>query len=107
MFHGVNDISTVIGQAFGSHGRVLLRENELGPDFFDLRTRLAGELFQKCMNYNLRLAVVVAEPARYGDRFRELVYEHGRHGNIRFFSDEVAALDWLSVNSPEAQGERP
>ena len=96
MLRTVNDIASVMSSAFENGGAVLLTEAELGPEFFALRSRLAGELFQKIMNYSLRLALVVPEPERYGDRFSELVYEHRSHGNIRFFRDQEQAEQWLA-----------
>ena len=98
MLRSVNDIASVMGSAFENGGAVLLTEAELGPEFFELRSRLAGELFQKMMNYSLRLALVVEEPQRYGERFAELVYEHRSHGNIRFFRDREQAEQWLAQN---------
>jgi hypothetical protein len=72
-----------------------LAEADFAPDFFDLRTGLAGEIFQKCVNYRLPLAIVLVDPARHGERFAELAYEHRRHPMIRFFPSQDAAEAWL------------
>lgn len=88
------DISDALSSAFGTSG-LILTEVQLGPEFFDLRTGIAGELFQKFTNYTQRLAIVVADPARYGDRFRELVHEHRAHGLIRIVASEQEAAAWL------------
>ena len=90
----LDDISEAVGACIGSEGLVLTEE-ELSPDFFDLRTGLAGELFQKFMNYRLRLAIVLPEPKRYGERFGELAYEHRSHNTIRFVSSTSEARSWL------------
>ncbi len=44
----------------GYHGasRIIVYEHNLNPAFFDLKTRLAGEILQKFSNYRVRLAVV-------------------------------------------------
>ena len=96
MLQSNDDIAELVSQAFSHDGALLVHETELGPAFFDLRTRLAGELFQKFMNYGLRLAIVVAKPEQYGERFRELAFEHRNHGNIRFFPDAGQAGQWLT-----------
>jgi hypothetical protein len=93
--HALGDISGVLEIAFVENG-LLIPESNFGPAFFDLRSGLAGELFQKFVNYRLSLAIVVAEPSEYGDRFRELVHEHRAHPMIRFFTTETAAHSWLS-----------
>jgi Domain of unknown function (DUF4180) len=77
-------------------GGLLMDETHLGPDFFDLRTGLAGEIFQRFTNYRVRLAIVVAEPEAYGPRFRELAYEHRAHDCVRFFASAQLARQWLA-----------
>ncbi|HZS44173.1 MAG TPA: DUF4180 domain-containing protein, partial [Blastocatellia bacterium] len=52
------DISETLAAAVGSAGLVLSEDN-LKPEFFDLRTGLAGEFFQKFTNYKLRVAIIV------------------------------------------------
>ena len=79
-------------------GGLLLDESRFGPDFFDLRSGLAGELFQKFSNYRAKLAIVVADAHAYGGRFGELIFEHRTHPNVRFFSSEQLARQWLSYN---------
>lgn len=88
------DIPDVIGALYGQPG-LLLHDTDLGPDFLNLRTGLLGELFQKFVNYRLPVAVVVPDPARYGERFAELAREHARHSLIRFVPDEAAGRAWL------------
>jgi hypothetical protein len=88
------DIPDLIGACWGMDG-VILQESGLASGFFDLRTGLLGELFQKCTNYDLRLAMVLLESAIYGERFSELVHEHRAHKLIRFFDSMDAAKAWL------------
>ena len=88
------DIANVLRESLAPEGLVLT-EDDLGPDFYDLRTGLAGELFQKVVNYRGRLAIVIRDPDAYGERFSELAYEHRRHAMVRFFEDQVQALQWL------------
>lgn len=88
------DVSDAIGACFGADG-LILAEGDLAREFFDLRSGLAGELFQKFINYKLRVAIVVADPKAYGERFSELVYEHTSHSMIRFVHSEDEARAWL------------
>ena len=88
------DVATAVGATFDKEG-LILTEGDLSPAFFDLRTGLAGELFQKFTNYGLRLAIVLPDGEAYGERFSELVYEHRRHALIRFFLSTEAASAWL------------
>jgi hypothetical protein len=90
----LSDISDAIAASFGAAG-LILTEGDLTPEFFELRSGLAGELFQKCMNYQLRLAIVLPDPAAYGERFGELAYEHASHNMIRFVRTKAEAEAWL------------
>jgi len=87
-------IQTLLESAYSADG-VLLLKGDLSPAFFDLRSGIAGELFQKCTNCRLKLALVIPEPASYSERFTELAREHTNHKLIRFFALESDALKWL------------
>jgi hypothetical protein len=80
------------------NGGLILDEQELSKDFFDLRTGFAGEVLQKFVNYRARLAIVVADTSAYGSRFSELVYEHRTNRSVRFFTSVQLARQWLAYN---------
>lgn len=89
-----SDISDALGACIGAEG-LILTENDLAREFFDLRSGLAGELFQKFINYKLRVAIVLPDPEAYGERFSELAYEHTSHSMIRFVRSKDEAKAWL------------
>ena len=88
------DISDAIGGCLGADG-LILTEDDLARDFFDLHTGFAGELLQKFVNYKIRVAIVVPAPETYGKRFSELAYEHRSHHMIRFVRSLDEAKSWL------------
>lgn len=90
----MNDITPAIEAAFVCNG-LLLADADLGEEFFNLRTGLAGELFQKFVNFRLPLAVVIPHHSSHGDRFSELVHEHRSHPLVRFFPSTELAAEWL------------
>ena len=92
----LEDIAEVIRQSYGSSG-LLLTQQDVAPEFFDLHSGWAGELFQKCTNYQVRLALVLPHPERYGERVSELAYEHRRHKLICFFDTDAGARAWLDT----------
>jgi Domain of unknown function (DUF4180) len=89
-----NDIADLLGAIYGADG-LLLTASDLEPEFFDLRTGVAGDLFQKLTNYKVRTALVVPQPERHGSRFAELAFEHRTHNMIRFFEASDDAMVWL------------
>src|SRR5271165_189285 len=90
----MRDVANAVSSTFGSGG-LILSEDDLSAEFFDLKTGLAGELFQKFENYKLCLAIVVASPERHGERFNELAREHRSHDRIRIVRSTEEALAWL------------
>lgn len=90
----ISDVSKAVGAAFGTAG-LILTEDDLSTEFFDLKAGLAGELFQKFANYALCLAVIVPRPERYGERFSELAREHTSHNKIRIVRCKEDAVAWL------------
>jgi hypothetical protein len=88
------DISDAVAAGL-EHGSLLLHESNLSPEFFNLRSGMAGEMMQKFINYRIPLAIVVVAPEGYGERFCELVREHHNHPSVRFFLSESQAREWL------------
>ena len=97
----VKDIPEALGASYRDGGLLVTDEN-LGPEFFDLRTGLAGELFQKFVNYRALLAIVLADPNAHGERFSELVYEHRSHAFVRMFRSADDAKAWLASARPQS-----
>jgi len=89
-----SDVSKALGATWGCAG-LILTEDDVSPEFFDLKSGLAGELFQKFANYALCLAIVVPGPERYGERFNELAREHTSHNRIRIVRCKEDAVAWL------------
>ena len=70
---------------------------DVGPNFFDLRTGLAGELFQKATQYAVRLALVLPDPAEHGPRWVDLAFEHRHHAAVRIVASRADADAWLAT----------
>lgn len=74
---------------------VLMSSESLSERFFDLKTGLAGMVLQKCINYHLKLAVVLPEHTDLPERFREMALEARKGKDFRFLEDRDLALGWL------------
>lgn len=67
----------------GAEGIIML-EGQFSPDFFDLKTGMAGEVLQKFSTYNMRLAIV-GEYAKFtSSSLRDFIYESNKTGRISF-----------------------
>ncbi|GID96411.1 DUF4180 domain-containing protein [Amorphoplanes digitatis] len=97
----VQDALDLIGSAFTRSDVVALPASRLGDDFFELRTGLAGEVMQKFVNYQIRLAIVGDISARVeaSASLRALVLESNRGRHIWFVPDLPALDAYLGPSS--------
>jgi hypothetical protein len=89
------DAVTLIGDALGCHATmVLLPVSRLDDAFFDLSTRIAGEIVQKFVNYGVRLVIVgdISRRLAESKSLRDFVYEANRGDRI-WFVNSTAELD--------------
>lgn len=77
-------------------GMLILCEENLHPDFFDLKTRLAGEILQKCSNYQFRLAII-GNFSKYSSKsLRDFIYESNKGRLVTFTNNLDSALNWFN-----------
>jgi hypothetical protein len=77
-------------------GTIILREQNLKSDFFDLKSGFAGEILQKFSNYRMKL-VIVGDFKKYsGKSLKDFIYESNKTGLIIFISTIDEALQVFS-----------
>jgi Domain of unknown function (DUF4180) len=76
----------------------------LAPEFFSLRTGVAGAVVQKFATYRLRLAVVgdIAAHVAASTALRDFVREANRGGQTWFVADEAELAARLAVRTGSA-----
>ena len=93
----IEDALNVLGDAYyQGYDRIILYEKNITPDFFDLKTKMAGEILQKFSNYRMRL-VIVGDWSKYTSRSLEaFICESNRGKTVNFSSSPTEALKLLS-----------
>jgi len=76
--------------------RIILNKSAICEDFFDLKTRLAGEVLQKFINYHTKIAIVGDFSVYSSNSLRDFIYESNKGKDIFFLSDEKQAIEKLS-----------
>lgn len=76
--------------------RIVLSKSLVDESFFDLKTRLAGEVLQKFINYQVKAAFVGDFSVYSSKSFRDFVYECNKGKDFFFLSDEQEAVEKLS-----------
>jgi hypothetical protein len=84
-------------EACGNAGVDLLAlyPENLPEGFFDLSSRVAGEVLHKLRIYRVRLAVVRTPGLKLSSRFGEMLSDEQRYGYFCLVDDLAAALNWL------------
>lgn len=83
----LDDAIDLLGNcSYQGASRVILHEIHLTPEFFDLKTRLAGEILQKFSNYRMQLAIVGNFGKYTSKSLRDFIYECNNGSLIRFAS---------------------
>lgn len=67
---------------------MVLNKSEISEDFFQLSTRLAGEILQKYINYFMKLAIVGDFSVYTSKSLKDFIYE-SNHGRDVFFVSTV------------------
>lgn len=87
------DILDLMAEA-GLNGcsKMAVYSESLTPAFFDLKTRLAGEILQKFSNYRMQLAIIGDFSDIKSRSLRDFIRESNRTGIITFVSTRDEAL---------------
>jgi len=98
-----DDARDVIQETFGTGIRLaVIPVERLDPDFFVLRTGVAGAFVQKLVQYRLRLVVIgdIAAEVSASDALRDWVREVNRGRDILFAPDTAALEARLNAEEP-------
>ena len=77
--------------------KVIIHEKNISADFFDLKTKLAGDILQKFIQYRMALAII-GEFTKYNSRsLNDYIFESNKGRTINFVgSIEEALKEWKS-----------
>lgn len=76
--------------------KIILQERNITPDFFDLKTGIAGEILQKFSNYRVRLVIVGNFTSYSGNSIKDFIYESNKGRQVNFVDSIAEAIDRLS-----------
>jgi len=77
--------------------RIILNKSVICEDFFNLSTKLAGEILQKFINYHVKIAIVGDFSAYKSKSLKAFIYESNKGKDIFFLPDEKQAIEKLSL----------
>jgi len=93
----VQDAVDLLGESyFSGCSSIVIREENLHPDFFRLHTNLAGDILQKFSNYQMRLAIVGDFSKYQSKSLQDFIRESNRGNRIFFVGNLEEAVSMLT-----------
>ena len=90
------DFITTIGYETGCN-RIALNKSAITEDFFQLSTRLAGDILQKFINYHVKFAIVGDFSPYTSKALKDFIYECNNGKDIFFLASEEEAIEKLAL----------
>jgi hypothetical protein len=87
------DIMDLMAEAsYNGCNKMILHAASMPPEFFDLKTRIAGEILQKFSNYRMKLAIVGDFSAVKSKSLNDFIRESNKWKIITFVDSIENAL---------------
>lgn len=97
VIENVNDGLDLLGNIYyAGFDSVIVYEQNITPDFFDLKTGMAGEILQKFSNYRIKLAVIGDFSVYESKSIKDFIYESNNQCHISFVATLNEALQKLA-----------
>jgi len=83
----LDDALDLLGNAaYQGASHIFISEKNIVPDFFDLKTGIAGEILQKFSTYSMRLSIVGDFSKFTSKSLKDFIYESNKSRKINFVS---------------------
>lgn len=89
---GLDLLGNIYYQGFD---KLIIYEENLTPEFFDLKTKIAGDILQKFSNYRMSLAIVGDFEKYQSKSIRDFIFESNKTKHINFSETLEDALERL------------
>lgn len=89
-------LEMMVNQSYSGFSKIILHQQNITPEFFELKSRLAGEILQKFVNYKMKVAIVGDFKNVPSESLHAFILESNR-GKQNFFVEDVeTALELLT-----------
>ncbi len=79
--------------------KMIIHQENITADFFDLKNKMAGDILQKFSNYRVRLAIVGNFSKFESKSLKDFIYESNIGKQVNFVASLSEALSSLSSTS--------
>lgn len=85
--------------SYQGQNKIIIYKKNIVPDFFDLKTGIAGEILQKFSNYRVQLAIVGDFSQYTSKSLRDFIRESNKQKHINFVNSMQEAIERLTAKS--------
>jgi|LFRM01.1.fsa_nt_gb hypothetical protein len=78
-----------------SCNRIIINKSAICDDFFDLSTKIAGDILQKFVTYKIKIAIVGDFSAYTSKSLKAFMYESNRGNDVFFLPNKEQAVEKL------------
>jgi len=94
----IDDGTDLIGDVYyQGYEKIIINQENITPHFFDLKTKLAGEILQKLSNYRIRLVILGDFSNVESNSLQDFIRESNKGKLVNFLSSKEEAVGRLSV----------
>ncbi|MBE5106683.1 DUF4180 domain-containing protein [Bacillus thuringiensis] len=76
---------------------IIIDKSLMSENFFDLKTRLAGDILQKFINYKVKIAIIGDFSMYTSKSLKDFIYECNKGKDIFYLATEQQAIEKLST----------
>ncbi len=97
VIQNVAEATDLLGNIYyQGYDQVIIYEKNISPEFFDLKTKIAGEILQKFSMYRIRL-FIVGDVSRYENKsLKDFIFESNKGKHVNFLSSREAVVEAFS-----------
>ena len=89
------DLIVMVHYDYGCN-KIIINKRNITEDFFELRNKLAGDIMQKFVNYEMAIAIVGDFESYTSSSLKSLIYESNKGNKILFSKTETEAIEVFS-----------
>lgn len=92
-----NALDIISNSKYQEVTKIIIAEENIAPEFFDLKTTIAGNIMQKFTLYGVQLAIV-GDFSKYESKsLHDFIFETNKQGQILFLTSEEEATERLTI----------
>lgn len=91
-----NAVDLMMDMAFEGYRKVIFYKAQISPDFFELKTKLAGEIMQKMVNHDLHAVIVGDFSATESESLDAFIFECNKGKHLLFADTLEKAVELLA-----------